>query len=292
MANIRIGGQAVVNGVTMRSDHYVCTAVRKNNGKIKIKTRKFSSITDKNKFFGFPFVRGIISLVEMISFGIKEIHWSTNQSLNKKDEKIKTSELAIALLISLVVALVIFKFIPWLTANILTNAFKNSYFLLNVMDGAIKIILISLYLYLISKTKDIDVLFRYHGSEHKAVSCFESKKKLTPKNAAKFTTIHPRCGTTFVILVFVLSILFYLLIPSGFSFWFNLLIRILLLPIIAGFAFELIRLSGKYYYKNKLVRIMMWPGLQFQKLTTKEPDLNQLEVAIAALNGCIKKEKS
>lgn len=286
MADLKIGGQAVLNGVTMRSENFVCTSVRKNK-KIITRKRKFISITKNNKLFNLPIIRGAISLVEMVGLGMKEIQWATNKSADTKEEELGKKEIIISIIIGFVVAIGIFKLLPWTIASLV----PGTQILKNVVDGVIKIIIISAYLYTIGLLPDIKTLYQYHGAEHKAVACHESKKKLIPKNAKKFSRIHPRCGTTFVILVFVVSIFVYTLIPAHFSFWGNYGLRILLLPIIAGLAYELIRISGKYYYKNVLVRALMWPGLQFQRITTNEPNEKQLEVAIKSLENCLKNEK-
>lgn len=291
MEELKIGGQAIIEGVTMRSSHYVASSVRKENGKIKTKIKKFIPKTEKSKFFGFPFVRGIFSLFEMLSLGYKEIQWSASQAGEGEAELTKT-EMVISVLIALIMVIVLFKFIPWFLASLISDYFSSAYFVTNIIDGIIKIIIITAYMLLIGLLKDVKTLFKYHGAEHKAVNCYESGKKLTPKNAKKFTKIHPRCGTTFIIIVFVMSIFVYTLIPFDVGFWLNLLIRVALLPIIAGISYEIIRFTGKYYEKSAIIRVIMWPGLQFQRLTTNEPSLDQLEVSIKSLEACLVKEKA
>lgn len=289
MPELKIGGQAVIEGVTMRSENYLCTSVRKEDGSIKQKLQKFTSVTQTSKFWKLPFFRGVVNLIEMMRIGFGELQWSGNQAVGEEEELSK-KEIFFTVLISIIIGIAVFKFLPWSVANLIRDATGSSYFLLNVIDGVLKIIIIAGYLFLIGLMPDVKTLFQYHGAEHKAVTCYEKGLKLTPKNAQKFTTIHPRCGTTFVIIVFVISIFIYVLLPEFFGFWENLGLRILLLPVIAGIAYEIIRLSGKYYEKNVLVRIIMWPGLQFQRLTTNEPTLDQLEVSIASLNTCMVEE--
>ncbi len=291
MGELRIGGQAVMNGVMMRSKNYIATSVRKKDGRIKTKTRKFVSITDKHKILGAPFIRGIFMLFELMIQGMKELTWSSNESTDDEDEKLSKKEIVFTIILSIIFALALFKLLPWFLANTISRFFIATSASLNVLDALLKVLILAAYVYLISLMPDIKNLFRYHGAEHKAVSCYESGKKLTPKNADKFSVIHPRCGTTFIIIVFFISIFFYMLIPTM-DFWKNYLFRVLLLPVIAGFSYEIIRLGGKYYYKNAFVRIIMWPGLQFQRLTTRQPDLRQLEVSIKSLNAAIKKEKA
>jgi uncharacterized protein YqhQ len=262
--------------------------VRTPKGKIVVRTREYHSITETNKFLGLPFIRGIISLVEVISLGIKEMSWATSKT-SPEQEKLTKKEITVAIILSVAIALIIFKLIPWTLANLLSKALGTNFFMLNLIDAFLKIIILILYFSLLGVSKDVKLLFKYHGAEHKTVSCFESGKKLTPLNASTFSRIHPRCGTTFIFIVFITGLLFYLFIPLQTGFWLNYAIRIALLPIIAGVAYELIRLEGKYY-NNKIVKAIIWPGLQFQRLTTNNPTKKHLEVAIASLDACIKKE--
>ncbi len=285
---IRIGGQAVVDGVMMRSDNYISTSIRKSDGSIKTRTRKFVSLTDKHPYLNFVFIRGIIMLFELMIQGTKELLWSSNESADE-NEKLTKKDIFITIILSILIVLLVFKLLPFYLAGLISNKSNAWYF--NFIDATIKILIMAGYLYMISLISDVRTLYQYHGAEHKAVACFEAKKKLTPKNAIKFSRIHPRCGTTFVFLVFFISIFFYVLIPLQTGFWSNYALRIILLPLIAGVTYELIRLSGKYYYSNKLVRLLVWPGLQFQRITTREPSLEQLEVSIASLNACLNKER-
>lgn len=287
---IRIGGQAVVNGVMMRSDNYVSTAVRDSKGKIIVRSREYHSATEKKGILSWPFIRGVIILYEVMVLGLKELTWASNKTA-QKGEKLSKKEAVLAIVISLALALIIFKLTPWALANVFNRIFKIDNVFLNVLDAFFKIVILVIYFSILGMSKDVSTLFEYHGAEHKTVFCFEKKKKLTPENAIKFSRIHPRCGTTFVFFVFIVGLFFYILIPPAAGFWMNLLIRIMLLPLIAGVAYEVIRLEGKYY-ENRLVKVLIWPGLQFQRLTTRNPSKKQIEVAIAALNECIKKEKA
>ncbi|MFA6072715.1 MAG: DUF1385 domain-containing protein [Candidatus Woesearchaeota archaeon] len=286
---IRIGGQAVSDGVMMRSDNYISTAVRTSKGKISVRTREYHSITESNKFLGLPFIRGIVTLFELMGLGLKEMMWASNKNM-KKEERLSKKEIIFAIVLSIVIALVIFKLIPWALANFVSKIFGPLGIWLNVIDAVFKILILIGYFSLLGLSKEIGDLFGYHGAEHKTVSCYEKKLKLTPQNAAKCSRIHPRCGTTFVFIVFLVGIFFYVLIPPATGFWLNYLIRILLLPLIAGVAYELIRLEGKYS-NNRFVKWIIWPGLQFQRLTTKNPSKKQIEVAIVALSACIQKEE-
>jgi uncharacterized protein YqhQ len=304
---LAIGGQAVIEGVLMRTNEKYAVAIRQPNGKILVKKEKYISITKRNKILGLPFVRGVIMLWETMSLGYKALTFSANQMLkeeekkelakdakkipgknagkkSKKKDELGTTELVITFIISIIFALALFKFLPLLIATLFKNSIGGSNLLFNIIDGAAKFIILVLYLVAISTMKDVKRLFQYHGAEHKVVHCYEHNKKLTVENVKKNSKAHARCGTTFLLVVLLLSIIFYLFIPFGTSFWLKLLIRILFLPVIAGISYEWIRLTGKYSDKL-LARILIAPGLFVQKLTTKEPDDKQIEVAIKALKA-------
>jgi len=280
---LMIGGQAVIEGVMMKSKDFVSTAVRKPNGKISVRTRRTSSWVTKLNLNKIPFIRGVLVLFETMILGLKELNYSANESLDEENEDLGFWEITGTLLFSLFIIIVIFKLLPLAIANFFA---KNNNWLLNIIDGVVKISIFIIYLLLISLMKDVKNLFKYHGAEHKSVNAYEHYKninKLTVKRVKKFTRAQPRCGTTFVIYVLFLSIFVYVLIPLNFNFWIKLLLRIALLPVIAGIAYELIRFAGKYYYKSLIVRIISSPGMFFQKLTTKEPNEKQLAVGIKAL---------
>jgi len=289
---LMIGGQAVIEGVLMRSNDKYAVALRKPNGKIMVKKEKYVSVTKKNKFLGLPFVRGIIILGETMGLGYRALTFSANQSLKEDDkakagkEELGTAELMITLVISIAFALALFKFLPLLIATLFKNKIGGSNILFNIIDGAAKFLILILYLMAISMLKDVQRLFQYHGAEHKAVHSYEHNKKLTVENVKKDSKAHARCGTTFILVVLFLSIIFYLFIPFSMNFWLKLFIRILFLPIIAGISYEWIKLSGKHQDKF-FAKILIAPGLLVQGLTTREPDDKQIEVAIKALKAVV-----
>ncbi|MBW2991404.1 DUF1385 domain-containing protein [Candidatus Woesearchaeota archaeon] len=302
---LMIGGQAVIEGVLMRTGDKYAVAVRKPDGKIILKKEKYISRTKKNKILGLPFIRGIIVLVETMVLGYRALTFAANQQMEeiskkektkektkkkkqRKKQELGTLELVVTFVISILFALLLFKFIPLGIATLLKNKLAGSNILFNLIDGLTKFAILILYILAISLIKDVKILFQYHGAEHKTVYCYEHNKKLTLKNVKNYSTAHPRCGTTFLLLVILLSILFYLLIPLETNFWLKLLIRILFLPIIAGIAYEWIKLTGKHPDKP-LTKILAAPGLLVQKLTTREPDDTQIEVAIKALKGVVNK---
>lgn len=276
----KIGGQAVIEGVMMRSNKRLVIAVRKPNKKIVVKEEKLNLISEKlKKWF---FIRGMVNLVEILVHGIKSLNYSAEQAtgVNKKKKSEWSVYLMIlTLIISLAIGLLFFKFLPLLIAQLIN---PKSNIIFNLIDGVVKLFIFVAYVYFISLMKDVKEIFKYHGAEHKVINCFEAKKKLTVQNAKKFSTLNPRCGTSFVIIVILVSIVTYIFIPKTFSFTMKLIYRILLLPVIAGISYELLKLSGKYE-KNWFFKIFIKPGLWIQKLTTKEPNNKQLGVALVAL---------
>ncbi|MBN2459763.1 DUF1385 domain-containing protein [Candidatus Woesearchaeota archaeon] len=302
---LMIGGQAVIEGVLMRTPKEYAVAVRQPNGRIVVKKEKYISSTKTNKFLGLPFARGIIVLFETLVLGYKALSFSANKSMEEpekdkkagkekvKDAKVGKSkekqeigplELGITLAISIIFALALFKFLPLLIATLFKDKIGGSNLLFNLIDGISKFIIFILYLVIISSMKDVRRVFEYHGAEHKTVYCYEAGKKLTPKNVIKESKAHPRCGTTFILVVLLLSIIFYLFIPFNMNFWLKLFIRVLFLPLIAGISYEWIRLMGKHTH-SRMSRFFSAPGLLVQKLTTREPDEKQIEVAIASLKA-------
>jgi uncharacterized protein YqhQ len=277
----RVGGLAVVEGVMMRKGKLMCTAVRKPNNEIVFKKTKLNLKSQKYKVLKVPIIRGAWNFFEFLVISIKETVWSSNQVL-EENEKLGTKEMILMVLLSFVLALGLFKLLPWFLASITVSG----NFAVNILDALLKTSIFILYLYLLGKLADTKILFEYHGAEHKTINAYEKGLELNVSNVKKQSLINPRCGTTFIFLVFLVSIFFYILIPSNFSFWQNFSLRILLLPFIAGFGFELLLLGNKHYSK-KIVKNIMQPGLWFQKLTTREPNSKQIEVAIAALKKVI-----
>ena len=282
-----IGGQAVIEGVLMKNGNNVATAVRDPKNTIQIKKETFHSLTKKHKLFNLPFIRGIIVLIETTILGIKALNYSSNISLEENNTKEKQSTLSIILtiLFSLVLALFIFKFIPLMTAQAATHFSDkfNNLFLFNIFEGLIKIIILIIYILLISMLPDIKRVFEYHGAEHKVVNAYEHNDL---ENAKAYSRIHLRCGTSFIILILLFSIIVYMFIPMDIGLGYKYLIRILLLPVIAGIGYEIIKQSPKFE-NNFLFKIIIYPGLLVQKLTTREPDDKQLEVAKTALTSVL-----
>lgn len=291
---ITAGGQAVIEGVMMRSSNHVAIVVRKADGSISVKKDRIKSLGDKYKFLKWPFLRGMLGLVEMMIVGIGALNYSANESAESEEEELSWWHMALSIGFAMIFALALFKFIPLLIASFLEKNIalvKDHYVLFNAIDGIVKITLFISYIAIISLMDDVKRLFAYHGAEHSAVNCYEAKKSLTVENVKGFTTLHPRCGTSFILIVLILSILVYTFIPAGFGFWAKLGMRLALLPFIAGIAFELLRLAGKYR-ENWFLKLIVLPGLGVQKLTTRKPDEGQIEVAIKALKIVLDLDKN
>lgn len=283
------GGQAVMEGVMMKSPNYYAISVRNDKGDISSKTFKHVSITKKNKFLGWYFIRGIVSFVEMMILGFKSLAISAEMALSDEEEKLGGFSLFISLFLSIVLAILLFKMLPLGTATLLDNLFNIPPFLFNLIDGIVKIGVFVIYVLLIGMFKDVKNLFRYHGAEHKSISCYETGKKLTVDNVMKSSKVHIRCGTTFILLVLIISIIVYMFIPPKLPFFTNLGLRLAFLPLIASLSYELQRLSAKFP-NNFLLKLFIYPGLLMQKLTTKEPDRKQAEVGLKSLQLVMRKE--
>lgn len=273
---MKVGGQAVIEGVMMRNKEKVAIAVRLNDGKIKVK--KYGS-KKMPKFFNWFFMRGIVGLVLTMYDGVKGLIWSANQTLDT-EEKISNSGVVLTMLFSFGMGLLFFVGVPFLIASLV----KLEGFWFNLVDGGIRLGLFFGYVLGISYMKDVKRLFQYHGAEHKAINCYESGKKLTLGNVKKFTTLNQRCGTSFIFIVLIVSIMLFCLITG--KWYVKLSARILLIPVIAGISYELLKLSDRFK-ENWLVKGMIKPGLWMQRITTNEPDDSQIEVGIKALEEVV-----
>src|SRR3989344_1061793 len=274
-----VGGQAVIEGVMMRYKDNLATAVSKKN-KIIVKKEKIKFKSSK-----IPFIRGIINLIETLYIGVKTLNYSAEMQLDKKEKKSSSSMMVFSLIFALVFALFLFKFMPLYLTRFIDKFLNMNSIIFNLLDGIIKISIFILYIFIISKMPDIKRVFQYHGAEHKAVNCYESGLKLTVKNIKKFSTAHKRCGTTFILLVLMISVIVYIFIPKTLPFSMNLLLRILLLPVIASISYELLRLNARY--DNMFTKTLVIPGLLMQRMTTKDPSEKQIQVAIKALKGVL-----
>jgi uncharacterized protein YqhQ len=295
-----VGGQAVVEGVMMRSPNNIAISVRKTDGTIKVKSKPYHTLTQRYKILNIPILRGVINLFEMMYVGTDAINFSATESLPEEENEKETSKLfngilfAISMIFALALSIFLFKFTPLLLTSLLEKKFsfiKDNYIFFNLLDGIFKMLIFLSYLYLLTQWKDFRRIFEYHGAEHKSIFNYERNTELSPKNAKKESRFHPRCGTSFVLIVFTISILVYTFVPKQESFWSNLGLRLAFLPLIAGISYEYLKLSAKFA-NNFLVKALITPGLLFQKLTTKEPDEKQLEVAIKSLKTVLEMEST
>jgi uncharacterized protein YqhQ len=284
---IMVGGQAVMEGVLMRSQESYAVAVRRPNGGIVVKKAPWQTITKKYKLAGLPILRGSIILIEALILGINALTFSGDIAMEDgKDKKGKEPAksiwgkigMVLMLIFSFALGLALFFYVPLLITDLFNFA---SGFAFNIMDGLIRLLFFLAYIYLISLWKEIHRIFEYHGAEHKSVFAFEEKKELTVNAARPYSTHHPRCGTSFLLIVMLTSILVFMFLgkPDGIG---DRLLRLAFVPLIGGIAYEFIRLSERAS-KNPLTRFFVWPGLWLQKITTKEPDDSQIEVALVAL---------
>lgn len=305
MRKCEVGGQAVIEGVMMRGSKGQATAVRKSNGEIEIDVKKIIPVTKKYKFLNIPFIRGIFVLIDSLITGINTLNYSASFFEEEGEEESKfelwlkdkfgekSNDLIIGgtMILSFVLAIGLFIALPTCIAS-LFNMLNLPPIVLNLIEAFIRIAILLIYMYSISKMEDIYRVFQYHGAEHKSIFCYEAGEELTVENVRKFVRFHPRCGTNFLFLIMLVSIIIFSFTGWG-SFFERLVLRILLIPIVSGITYELIKWLGKS--NNILSKIIAYPGLKLQELTTKEPDDDQLEVAIAALmsaEGIKPKEKT
>jgi uncharacterized protein YqhQ len=292
-----VGGQAVLEGVMMRSPHAWGICVRKPDGSLAVHSEPLERLSEKHKWMGWPLVRGIVTLGQAMVLGFRALRYSADVALDQvpADESGKKAEVsgwmaAVNILISVGFFIFMYKFVPLVAATKLKNAYPafGSQVVFNIVDGVIRIGLFLLFIWGISLWGDIRRVYQYHGAEHKTVFAFESHDPLTIKNAQSYSTFHPRCGTSFLMTVMLISILVYMLVPFT-TFWARFGIRIALLPVIAAVSYELIRFAAKH--GSSLFAILTKPGLWMQRITTQPPADDQVETAITALNEAMELEK-
>lgn len=303
-----VGGQALIEGVMMQGPRGMATAVRKPDGEILTEYHTIKLLRNKNKFFNIPIIRGIFGFVESMIMGYKTLMYSAEVSgmedfeeesmskferwLNDKmGEKLVSAVAAIGSVLGIVLAFILFFYLPVLVFNkaneLAGGAITNFQ---GLIEGGMKIIIFVIYIAAVSRMKDVRRLFMYHGAEHKSIACYEAGLDLTVENAKKCTRFHPRCGTSFIFVVLIFSIIFYTIIAKIFPviaaeriLW--LILKLVFLPIIMGICYEFIRYAGRH--DNLFVKIVSAPGLWMQRLTTKEPTDDILEVGIAAIKAVI-----
>lgn len=293
---VRIGGQAVIEGVMMKNMDRYAVSVRKPNGKIETKVEECISFAEKHPLFQLPVFRGMANFLESMVIGMKTLNYSasfyedeeeqtesrTEQLLEKiLGEKAEKIIMGIVLVFSLAISIGLFMILPYIASEALGKLIRNEYVIL-FMEGIIRIAIFLGYIVLISRMEDIKRVFMYHGAEHKTINCLEAGVPLTPENVDNFSRLHKRCGTSFIFIVMIISMVFFFFIRVD-TIWLRIVLRLLFLPLVAGVSYEFIHLAGSS--DHPLVQIFSKPGLALQRLTTKEPDHSMIEVAIASVEG-------
>ncbi len=301
-----VGGQAVIEGVMIRSPKFVTVAVRKKDGSIKLREEPFRSLTAKFRLLKLPILRGMVNLIEMMVFGMKALNFSaeeyaddeeTPQEKEKKQGATKPRWFTVvtftfSLVISFALAIFLFKFIPLAITTFLQKIFPAiaEYTLLfNLIDGLLRITIFFLYIFILSLFKTFQRIFEYHGAEHKSIFAYEKGKNLTVEHIAPESPRHPRCGTSFIVIVLIISIILLSFVPKHPVFYIHFLRRLAIIPLIAGVAYEVLKWTAKHR-NHWAVAILTYPGILTQYITTKEPDEKQIEVAVAALKRALELE--
>ena len=283
---VRIGGQAVIEGVMMKNMDRYAVSVRKPNGKIETKVEECVSFAEKHPLFQLPVFRGMANFLESMVIGMKTLNYSasfyedeeeqtesrTEQLLEKiLGEKAEKIIMGIVLVFSLAISIGLFMILPYIASEALGKLIRNEYVIL-FMEGIIRIAIFLGYIVLISRMEDIKRVFMYHGAEHKTINCLEAGVPLTPENVDNFSRLHKRCGTSFIFIVMIISMVFFFFIRVD-TIWLRIVLRLLFLPLVAGVSYEFIRLAGSS--DHPLVQIFSKPGLALQRLTTKEPEIGR-----------------
>lgn len=305
MAKISVGGQAVIEGVMMRAPNALAIAVRKPSGEVVVKEDVWRSLSRRLKFLKWPVIRGSVVLIETLINGFQALSFSANQALEegKGEEKLSSWTLSLVMAAAFGIGILLFVVLPhYLTGFLgyfIGREFRVESLSFHLVDGLIKVFFLVGYIYLISLLKDIQRIFQYHGAEHKSIYAYEAGEELTVSNAKRHSTLHPRCGTAFLLIVLIVSIVFFAAFfpflpkfPSLGKGLTNLIyvgIKLPLLFPIAGLAYEVIKLSGKKP-NHPVLKMVLAPGLWLQRLTTREPTDDQIEIALRALQGALKIE--
>lgn len=295
-----VGGQAVLEGVMMRGVSTWAVAVRKAlpgelsekgvdpelgaHGEIAVTSFPLTSVLKKHRLLRLPIVRGVVALGESLVIGFKALGISANAQLPDDEEEISGGMWAFTVLLAVALAVGLFFVVPVGLTSLIKDQLDSS-FLFWLVEGIVRTAIFLGYLLLLSRLRDLRRVFEYHGAEHKTISCYEAGLDLTPENAQRFSRLHPRCGTSFLLIVMIVAI--FVFAPIGLPAWYWLVLtRIIGVPLIAGISFEIIKFAGRNR-RRRWVRTVMFPGLQLQKLTTREPDYEQLAVAIAAMEAVL-----
>jgi len=301
--SLPVGGQAVLEGVMMRSPQALAIAVRRPDGTVLLKDEPYISVAARHPLLKRPFLRGPVVLVEALVTGIQALNFSAQVALEEEETSLGWGSLALTMGGAFLLAFLLFGFLPHylsgLAGLLVGRALTPADFLFHVIDGIIKLFFILLYIWGISRFREIRRVFEYHGAEHKSICAYEAGEPLTVEYAQRHCTCHPRCGTSFILVVLLVSLLVFTIFfplfppltrPGLFNTLIQVLIKVALMFPIAAISYEIIRWGGKYP-NHPLARVLLWPGLATQRLTTQEPDDSQLEVALAALKAVLAREE-
>ena len=287
MKSSNIGGQAVMEGVMMRNADKYAVAVRKTDGEIVVKTEEYKGICRNKKLRSFPIIRGVFSFLDSMVLGMSTLTYSASFFMEEEEkeevkaEKNESLMMGLTIAFSVVMAVAVFMILPYFLSQMFRK-FTDSMTVITLLEGAVRLVIFFGYILLISRMQDIQRVFMYHGAEHKCINCIEHGMELNVENVLKSSRLHKRCGTSFLFIVMIVSMIIFLFIRIESQIW-RLLFRLLLIPVIAGVSFEFIRLAGKS--ENKIVVMLSKPGMMLQKLTTREPDASMAEVAIASVEA-------
>lgn len=287
-----IGGQAVIEGVMMKGRKSWTVAVRSPKGEIHVKTEELSELP---KIFRLPILRGFIALFHALFLGIKAIEFSASKAYEEEEGKpLSTTSIVLTISLAILIGIVLFILLPLYATKLLGLFFESvdkSSLVFNLVDGVIRVFIFLIYIISVGMWKEMRRIFEYHGAEHKVIHAYENGTKLTVTNIKNHSPLHPRCGTSFLLIVMIISILVFSFIPQEWLLIYKFLSRLILIPLIAGISYEILKLSAKMEH-NVVMHLLIQPGLMLQRLTTREPDEAQIEVAVRALEGVLITEEA
>jgi uncharacterized protein YqhQ len=276
--SLAFGGQAVMEGVMIRSKGHMVVCVRQPNDEILTKTEELHSLSERYRSLKLPFLRGILALFETLYVGIRGIYYSASAAFDDEEVSLSSKEIALVIAVALGLSILVFSVTPFFLTSLLN---LGGGVIFNVVEGVVRLGFLLGYLAAISLVGDFKRIFQYHGAEHAAINAYEAGVELNVENARKYSRFHARCGTSFLLIVTLISILLFSLMPN-FGYWIRLTYRVLLIPVIAAVSYELLKLSDRYK-DSRIIKVLVVPGLVLQRLTTKQPDDKMIAVAIKAV---------
>ena len=295
MEKINIGGQAILEGVMMRAPRAMAIAVRRPSGEIVVKREQMPPLSERYPIVKLPILRGAVALFTSLILGIKALNFSANEAIEEetdeesgetKIEELNSWALAGTMAVAFGFGIALFFFLPLYLTKLLVPVIGDHNVVFNLVDGVIRVVIFLVYIWSIARMNDIQRVFQYHGAEHKTIFAFEAGAELTVERVKTFSRLHPRCGTSFLLIVMLVSIAVFSLIPKAWPFVYKALSRVVLLPLIAGISYEFLKWSAKND-QHPLVKLVITPGLALQRLTTREPDDDQIEVAIRSVKEAL-----